>query len=134
MFCPRHEFNDFHDLCMSTRGDLTDYLAGPAAADFQEEILTSDKSGVAPTCFEDPKGLAMLELLCKTSEERYLSSFARTRFVGETIEDDEEDLDPSSDDMQMQPMEDYVDLQKLTLAEQESLALDRFALPCRNHR
>ena len=52
----------------------------------------------------------------KTSEERYLNSFARTCFVGEAIEDDEEDLDPSSDDMQVQPMDDSVDLEKLTPA------------------
>ena len=71
----------------------------------------------------------MLELLCKTSEERYLSSFARTCFVGEAIEDDEEDMDPSSDDMQVQPMDDSVDLEKLTPAEQESLALDLLNLP-----
>ena len=69
----------------------------------------------------------MLELLCKTSEERYLSSFARTCLVGETIEDGEEGLDPSSDDMQMQPMKDSVDLQKLTAAEQESLTLPQRA-------
>ena len=129
VFCPHHEFHDFHDLCMSTRGDLTVYLAGPTTADLQEEILTWDQSGVAPTCFEDSKGLAMLELLCKTPEERYLSSFARTCFVGETIEDDEGDLDPSSADMQMQPVEDSVDLQKLTPGEQEPLTLDQVALP-----
>ena len=39
VLCPRHEFHDFHDVCMSTRGDLTIYLAGPTAADLQEEIL-----------------------------------------------------------------------------------------------
>ena len=71
----------------------------------------------------------MLELLCKTSEERYLNSFSRTCFVGEAIEDDEEDIDPSSDDMQMQPVDDSVDLEKLTASEQESLALDQLALP-----
>ena len=74
-------------------------------------------------------GLAMLELLCKTSEERYLSSFARTCFVGEAIKDDEEDIEPSSDDMQVQPMVGSVDMQKLAPAEQESLALDQLALP-----
>ena len=128
VLCPRHEFHDFHDVCMSTRGDLTIYLAGPTAADLQEEILVWDQPVVAPKCFEDSKELAMLELLCKTSEERYLSSFARTCFDG-VIEDDEEDMEPSSDDTQVQPMDDSVDLQKLTPAEQESLALDQLALP-----
>ena len=50
VFCPRHEFHDFHDVCMSTRGDLTVYLAGPTAADLQEEILAWDQSDVAPKC------------------------------------------------------------------------------------
>ena len=56
VFCPYHEFHDIHDICMSTRGDLTVYLAGPTAADLQEEILTWDHSDVTPKCFEDTNG------------------------------------------------------------------------------
>eukprot|EP00435_Cladocopium_sp_Y103_P073605 s140_g44.t1 len=65
VFCPRHEPHKVHDVCISMRGDLSVYLAGPAAEELQEEILSWDQSGVAPKCFEDSKSSAMVELLCK---------------------------------------------------------------------
>ena len=87
----------------------------------RQDLLDWEHLGIAPRCFADAKSLEMLELLSKRSEERYLNSYTRTCFVGETIEDDEEDNSPL---MELDRFDD-----SLSAMEQEQLHLDQLALP-----
>ena len=102
---PRHIPHTVPDASVDMRGDLTVYLGGKQMDEVRQDLLDWEHLGIAPRCFADAKSLEMLELLSKRSEERY----TRTCFVGETIEDDEEDDSPLMElerfDDSLSPME-----------------------------
>ena len=118
---PRHIPHTIPDAIVEMRGDLTVYLGGKQMDEVRQDLLDWEHLGIAPRCFADAKSLEMLELLSKRSEERYLNSYTRTCFVGETIEDDEED------DAPLMELEQFDD--SLSPMEQEQLHLDQLALP-----
>ena len=118
---PRHIPHTFPHACVEMRGDLTIYLGGKQMDDVRQDLLEWEHLGIAPRCFADVKTTEMMELLSKRSEERYLNSYTRTCFVGETIEDDEEEESPL---MELEQFDD-----SLSPMEQEELHLDQLALP-----
>ena len=112
-----HDLWDEMDLAWIWSG----CLGGKQIDEVRQDLLDWEHLGIAPRCFADAKSLEMLELLNKRSEERYLNSYTRTCFVGETIEDDEEG------DSILMELERFDD--SLSPMEQEQLHLDQLALP-----